>query len=171
MNTLLLLLVIVSVVDCYPAYKKQLPNADGIDGVAALGHESPSGGGDRNKFGIDFAKNSRTWTNICQLDSDDDGLTNGQELGDPCCEWTASNPTTLITEGLSHPGRKDDVSTNPVLVKPNCNDSEDKDPKDSKDKDDKKDKDDEEDKDGESSTNLTSLSFSMVLTAVLMGFL
>lgn len=40
---------------------------------------------------------------VCQADSDGDGLTNGQELGDPDCLWT---PGTLParTTSITHPG-------------------------------------------------------------------
>ncbi len=28
------------------------------------------------------------WTKeLCEMDSDEDGATNGEELGDPCCKW------------------------------------------------------------------------------------
>jgi len=37
------------------------------------------------------------------LDSDGDGQTNGFELGDPCCVWTA-NATPAFTTDISHPG-------------------------------------------------------------------
>ena len=39
------------------------------------------------------------WTPLCPLDSDHDGWTNGQELGDPDCLWKVgdANPKGLIT--------------------------------------------------------------------------
>ncbi|KAJ8535144.1 hypothetical protein ON010_g13594 [Phytophthora cinnamomi] len=38
-------------------------------------------------------------------DSDGDGQTNGQELGDPCCEFVyRKNPVVRWIEGVSHPG-------------------------------------------------------------------
>jgi Hint module len=44
------------------------------------------------------------------MDSDGDGITNGQELGDPCCLWTPTNPkpTGFRTTMLSHPGEKNE---------------------------------------------------------------
>ena len=36
-------------------------------------------------------------------DSDGDGRTNGEELGDPTCEWQKSSPTPLLPV-VSHPG-------------------------------------------------------------------
>ena len=37
-------------------------------------------------------------------DSDGDGRTNGEELGDPNCVWQKSNPTRLLSS-VSHPGK------------------------------------------------------------------
>jgi hypothetical protein len=42
-------------------------------------------------------------TLLCQQDSDGDGKTNGQELGDPACKWSPGKPVVYII-GLSHPG-------------------------------------------------------------------
>ena len=65
----------------------------------------PTGGGARNAFGRDFAANEYSWTfQLCLTDSDGDGVSNGIELGDPCCLWTVSNNAKLITTGISHPG-------------------------------------------------------------------
>lgn len=45
----------------------------------------------RNAFAEDLVR-VRTWEALCPLDSDGDGATNGEELGDPCCDggdtWT-----------------------------------------------------------------------------------
>ena len=41
---------------------------------------------------------------LCNRDSDGDGLTNGQELGDPDCKWTEGQPP-MMNIGLSHPGK------------------------------------------------------------------
>lgn len=43
------------------------------------------------------------WAKVCPLDSDGDGLTNGQELGDPNCRWRQGDPDP--GPGLGHPGR------------------------------------------------------------------
>jgi hypothetical protein len=48
-----------------------------------------------NKFGWNAT--------FCCLDADKDGQTNGFELGDPCCVWTA-NATPAFTTDISHPG-------------------------------------------------------------------
>lgn len=45
-------------------------------------------------------------------DSDGDGLTNGEELGDPCCKWSVGKDPERTTM-LSHPGEKDEVNSAP----------------------------------------------------------
>lgn len=101
----------------YSTYKARIPNPDGIEGVNAMGHiDRINGGGPRNTFGLDFAANGKSWNKVfCNLDSDGDGKTNGQELGDPCCEWIPGNDEILITSDLSHPGDAQDVSTSAAV--------------------------------------------------------
>ncbi len=56
-----------------------------------------------------FAKAGFIWTRaLCEADSDGDGLTNGEELGDPCCEWSAAAAAAAAMDG----GR----STHPVVI-------------------------------------------------------
>lgn len=65
----------------------------------------------RNTFGRDFARAGFVWNEeLCRADSDGDGKSNGQELGDPDCTWrfqrgrpSAAPARTNMTE-LSHPG-------------------------------------------------------------------
>ena len=46
---------------------------------------------------------------LCAKDSDNDGLTNGEELGDPLCVWTPGQiPQSKVN--ISHPGI--DILTN-----------------------------------------------------------
>ncbi|KAH9491013.1 hypothetical protein Btru_051766 [Bulinus truncatus] len=69
-----------------------------------VGHFLDVGTGARNPFGLDFAKENYTWTrSLCSKDSDGDGLTNGQELGDPDCTWRG-NSAPKQTAGITHPG-------------------------------------------------------------------
>ncbi len=45
------------------------------------------------------------WTaSVCTTDSDGDGHTNGDELGDPCCVWAAGGGPPARTTDVSHPG-------------------------------------------------------------------
>jgi hypothetical protein len=51
----------------------------------------------------------RSWSEVCDKDSDGDGLTNGQELGDPCCIWQGKNgPDVAWSWDLTHPGAQKD---------------------------------------------------------------
>lgn len=82
----------------------KLPNGANVQGVAAVGHTNPTGVGPANAFGNAFAKVDYVWTaEFCQADTDGDGQTNGQELGDPCCVWVKGS-TPRWTSGVSHPG-------------------------------------------------------------------
>ncbi|KAJ8322183.1 hypothetical protein KUTeg_000654, partial [Tegillarca granosa] len=89
-------------------YLSQIPNGNSVMDPctgrpwSGLGHIDPAGGGPRNAFGIAFATNGRAWNQgLCMADSDNDGLTNGQELGDPTCSW---RPGTQPQGGAtSHP--------------------------------------------------------------------
>ena len=54
--------------------------------------------------------NMRWTAELCQLDSDQDGQSNGVELGDPCCEWTVeaiprSLPRDAAESHHPHPAR------------------------------------------------------------------
>ncbi|DAZ99341.1 TPA: hypothetical protein N0F65_005192 [Lagenidium giganteum] len=93
-------------VSARPTYVAKVPNGANLAGVQALGHVNVDGGGPRNAFGLAFAQAGKSWTKeLCEADSDGDGQTNGEELGDPCCKWVAGgNAVTLRSEGLSHPG-------------------------------------------------------------------
>jgi len=70
-----------------------------------------------NPFGEDWRSNGFVWTKeLCELDSDQDGYTNGEELGDPCCVWTTASSQVMLNsvDGFlpSHPGMID--HTQPV---------------------------------------------------------
>ncbi len=57
------------------------------------------------------------WTAVYNLDSDSDGQTNGQELGDPCGSWTKGAAAPRTTD-ISNPG--DDSSTSADPDNPSC---------------------------------------------------
>ncbi|KAK1933864.1 Temptin [Phytophthora citrophthora] len=96
----------VSRVTGYSMYAMRVPNGDKVPGVTALGHLDPILAGPMNEFGMDMIDADFHWTKeFCMKDSDGDGQTNGQELGDPCCEFVhRKNPKVRWTEGVSHPG-------------------------------------------------------------------
>ena len=41
---------------------------------------------------------------LCHYDSDGDGMTNGEELGDPDCVWTTGDQFLVPEYNLTHPG-------------------------------------------------------------------
>uniref|UniRef100_A0A2C9K4P5 Uncharacterized protein n=1 Tax=Biomphalaria glabrata TaxID=6526 RepID=A0A2C9K4P5_BIOGL len=93
------------------AYKDKLPNSDNVQHPCVavykwpgVGHEHRLGGGNRNVFGQDFAKAGHKWTKaLCTADSDGDGRTNGEELGDPSCVWSVGQEPSR-TVNITHPG-------------------------------------------------------------------
>ncbi|GMF24089.1 unnamed protein product [Phytophthora lilii] len=86
-----------------PNFVWHVPNGANIPEAPAIGHvmtDFPR----RNVFGQDFESAGLEWTKeLCETDSDKDGQTNGQELGDPCCEWTIGS-SPAWSSGISHPG-------------------------------------------------------------------
>ncbi|XP_061193461.1 temptin-like [Saccostrea echinata] len=74
-----------------------------------------------NVFGEAYKNASLSWLGVCQEDSDGDGLTNGQELGDPNCQFTPRTPGTAtpiasIGTPIGHPG----ICDNSQSDMPNC---------------------------------------------------
>lgn len=47
---------------------------------------------------------------VCATDSDGDGKTNGDELGDPCCRWVRGESGPDRTSGVSHPALPESVT-------------------------------------------------------------
>ncbi|KAG1702298.1 hypothetical protein DVH05_010088 [Phytophthora capsici] len=99
----------------------RIPNGDKVPGIKALGHEDTIGEDTtRNVFGIAFEEAGTEWTNeLCGADSDEDGQTNGQELGDPCCIWKEGDKPQW-TGGVSHPGVKSKTSDSSRWTKLDC---------------------------------------------------
>ena len=111
-----------------PSYRYRLPNGhrvacpDGAEGCrtgdsshgepasvcSGLGHANCAGGSlPANPFGADFAAEGFQWTTaLCQKDSDGDGQSNGDELGDPCCRWGAGDAPSpyMASFSATHPG-------------------------------------------------------------------
>ncbi|CAK4068456.1 unnamed protein product [Aphanomyces euteiches] len=98
-----LLVLSTAMVAALQSYNSRIPNANNVLGVQAIGHKNPAGGGASNSFGDAFAKAGNKWTtSLCQADTDGDGATNGEELGDPCCVWKVG--ARLNTTTATHPG-------------------------------------------------------------------
>uniref|UniRef100_K3W8A8 Temptin Cys/Cys disulfide domain-containing protein n=1 Tax=Globisporangium ultimum (strain ATCC 200006 / CBS 805.95 / DAOM BR144) TaxID=431595 RepID=K3W8A8_GLOUD len=91
----------------FPQFVARVPNADKVPGVQAIGHQNAAGGGRLGVFGEAFRVANAQWTtSLCHADSDGDGATNGEELGDPCCRWSADSnqPVVAASQQVSHPG-------------------------------------------------------------------
>ncbi|XP_055861100.1 tyramine beta-hydroxylase-like [Biomphalaria glabrata] len=113
--------LLASCVTSYRIYQKRIPNGDSVPHPCkannvweGVGHFNDEGAGFRNVFGEDFEKEGKIWTEaLCRKDSDGDGLTNGQELGDPECVWKENTlPSRHVN--ITHPGICDPWNS------PNC---------------------------------------------------
>lgn len=82
----------------FPAFMASIPNGNRVpcpddmlgctrNGLCeGVGHNTCQGGSlPLNPFGEALRESTYSWEQICTLDSDGDGWTNGLELGDPCC--------------------------------------------------------------------------------------
>ena len=60
-----------------------------------------AGGGAVNSFGYDVSlrlvDGNADWPSLCALDSDEDGYTNAEELGDPDCAWREGDPAPNVS--------------------------------------------------------------------------
>ena len=89
-----------------PDYVALIPNGTVISCVTCHVNADPATDGTtRNGFGLAWRNNTpnRVWNSLlASLDSDGDGFTNGQELGDPTGSWVAGNanpPGTAFNPG------------------------------------------------------------------------
>ncbi|XP_060560571.1 temptin-like [Ruditapes philippinarum] len=105
-----LALVIIGTIRAFPTYQDFIPNGHNVPNPCgggiwlAVGHYNPTQHTiDKNPFGLDFRAAGHTWTvALCNKDSDGDGKTNGEELGDPKCVWTKG--ATPAGSATGHPG-------------------------------------------------------------------
>jgi len=94
---------LLTAVQSYPAYVHYIPNGEYRFYDQAIGHSY--GAPDLDDFSIDYQNVNLNWPAVCVLDSDGDGRTNGEELGDPNCTWTrGAKPPLPIS---SNPGVAD----------------------------------------------------------------
>merc|ERR1711963_1036752 len=108
----LLSLSLLGLGSTYMSFQSNIPNGASVPHPcqaggtwAGVGHLNPAGGGDRNAFGVAFKNNGYQWTDaLCREDSDGDGKTNGEELGDPNCVWVKGGDGPSFSEGITHPG-------------------------------------------------------------------
>ncbi|KAL4086705.1 hypothetical protein PRIC1_013766 [Phytophthora ramorum] len=98
-----------------------IPNGGNVANAPAIGHSDNTGKSSAtNAFGNAFADAGKSWTSgLCQADTDGDSQTNGQELGDPCCEWTVGS-TPRWTSGVSHPSDASKTSNESLWANINC---------------------------------------------------
>ncbi|KAK0040025.1 DBH-like monooxygenase protein 2 [Biomphalaria pfeifferi] len=120
------LLMLVPVSNAYSHYQELIPNANNVQHPCipnyrwpGVGHENRNGGGTRNIFGRDFANAGHQWTrSLCLQDSDGDGSTNGEELGDPSCVWSKGQVPSR-TFNITHPGVCEPLTDAKCLLKNN----------------------------------------------------
>lgn len=119
-KALLLASFAVYSVHSFAFYRDAIPNGHNVQHPCnndkiwfGVGHHSDQGGNERNAFGLDFKAAGYTWTrDLCTKDSDSDGRTNGEELGDPLCLWQRGQ-TPQRTGNVTHPGFKTPVANFP----------------------------------------------------------
>lgn len=100
-----------------PTFVQRVPNGASQSCLTCHQVASPnSGNRARNPFGQAFDADGQTWTAaLCAADADDDGQTNGQELGDPECAWSMG-ATPARTTSLSLPGDPASTTADPEGV-------------------------------------------------------
>lgn len=112
MKIVIALLALLSAVQCYQTYQARIPNGLRVPDPCntaqfwpGVGHQKRAGGGTRNTFGVLMGDVQIQWgRSVCQADSDGDGRTNGEELGDPNCQWAMGGNPPVLSTNLSHPG-------------------------------------------------------------------
>lgn len=122
-SALLAVLALVPFAMAKEEFVALVPNGANVPGVKAIGHSDGTGAGEEdtvNDFGKAFEEAGEKWTTeLCQADTDGDGQTNGQELGDPCCVWSEGD-TPRWTDGVSHPDDSSKMSNATLLASVDC---------------------------------------------------
>lgn len=122
---LAVLLAVVSARDFFPP---NFPNGANVEFDGSiwrpLGHIdriNTFGGDGLNPFGQAVAAQlangiENVWPLICDIDSDNDGRTNGEELLDPTCIWRSIDDNDRLEEGIpTHPGFIDGPGVEPEV--------------------------------------------------------
>lgn len=82
------------------SYLSQIPSLAPQGSGCITCHFSAGGAGSRNDFGEDVnatLNGGPDWSALFNLDSDGDGYTNGQELGDPDGTWTPGSAASFVS--------------------------------------------------------------------------
>eukprot|EP00924_Labyrinthula_sp_SR-Ha-C_P002634 snap_masked-scaffold_13-processed-gene-2.19-mRNA-1 protein AED:0.31 eAED:0.32 QI:0/-1/0/1/-1/1/1/0/358 len=110
---------LVQLVNSLPSFQSQIPNGDNVyyggEQWPGVGHVNRAGAGDLNPFGqrlkeLGISNGNFVWADVCWEDSDEDGMSNGEELGDPNCVWTVGDDPARTTD-ITHPGYSEDEET------------------------------------------------------------
>jgi hypothetical protein len=108
-NIIFIVLLSSSLLFCRPWRPGQIPNGDKFS--CSNCHINPNGGGARNNFGkavealVSPGSSQDFWVSgLAALDSDGDGVTNGQELGDPNGTWRPGQPNPGQSADVFNPG-------------------------------------------------------------------
>lgn len=100
-------------VTAFKEYASNIPNGKHFDAVGHIGNNHTL----LSCIGSSYHQN-RNWPSYCYSDCDNDGRTNGEELGDTCCEWkSAEDNSKLRKSDLSDPSDPHDTTTAPKCKK------------------------------------------------------
>mmetsp|Transcript_20635 Transcript_20635/g.50874 ORF Transcript_20635/g.50874 Transcript_20635/m.50874 type:complete len:363 (-) Transcript_20635:512-1600(-) len=112
--------LLLGVALAHQRYVSRFPNGNQMAtlGCRAFGHNLCSDGASRTSLGNAFRAQGYAWTlELCLADSDGDGVSNGQEMGDPCCVWKVGDvPAITDLASLSIP----DDRGSTTVVRTNC---------------------------------------------------
>ncbi|XP_034322252.2 temptin [Magallana gigas] len=103
----------------HPYYRDYIPNGYAVFNPCgasywqAVGHYDPNHHTVmKNPFGVALSNNNHVWNEaLCRADSDGDGKTNGEELGDPNCVFTLGSTPSQASSG--HPGICEPIGSGP----------------------------------------------------------
>jgi len=95
-------------VSLIPNAETVVANDPAVANACQVCHTSTSGGA-LNAFGTQvqakMVGTTLSWREISQLDADQDGYTNGAELGDPSGTWTVGQQNPGLASAITHPAK------------------------------------------------------------------